>query len=257
MYRMAPFALLLPLVGCDQITNTYEGLTNPLVAQGIVLGVEAPESEQIPDLSAQGYGEGTGVTVFLADAESPDTIDQAPVEGAEVSIRPVQGSTPVPETGGGVYTLAPDPSLVYGPNQDWTIAAVVGDETGRATITLPPPPNVTVPEDHEQGAPITLDLSGQGFTAALVVVIDVQSGETTYSNQPEDIKSLYEFTRGNEEITTVEVPGTAFSGQSIYALGVAGMVHTTSEDIENMNSALSSVMGGKMRMFPVVTATMP
>jgi hypothetical protein len=88
-------------------------------------------------------------------------------------------------------------------------------------------------------------------------VIDVQSGETTYSNQPEDIKSLYEFTRGNDEITTVEVPGTAFSGQSIYALGVAGMVHTTSEDIENMNSALSSVMGGKMRMFPVVTATMP
>lgn len=255
MNRLSILALVIPLAGCEAIKDTYEGLTNPLIAEGMILGVEAPESDEI-DLESTGYSEGTGLTLFLADAESVTDIENAPVEGADVVLT---GNTTVEATeiGGGGYAVTPSEDLVYEAGETWSVKATVGREEGTAHVRLPPAPNATIAEQHTQGEPVTLNLSGQGFTGALVVVVDVQTGDVTYSTQPEGIRDFYNLTRGDDEVGDITVPGTAFPGESVYALGVTGLTHTTSEDFDGMNTALSGVLAGKMRFFPVITATLP
>lgn len=252
---LAVLALPVALTGCDQLINTYEGLTNPLVAQGLVLGIAAPDSELI-DLSQTDYGEGTAVTVFLADAESADKLEEAPVEGADVSVRGDFGDVPADETGGGAYSIVPG-ELTYADGATWTVVADVQGEVGRANVDLPPPAAFQIEQDHAKGEPIDLDFTGKGFTSALIVVMEVESGDITYSTEPKDIRDVYELTRSNEEIGVVQVPGTAFPDEKVYALGVAGMVHTQAADLEGMNTALSSVLAGKMKFYPVVTAQLP
>jgi hypothetical protein len=253
MTRHGWLAFLLPLAACESLEETYNDITASLVAEGIVLGVEAPRDDRI-DLSNTEYSEGTAITMFLADAESADALEEAPVEGAQVSVRGDQlGNVPMAEAGGGLYNILPDGTVVYVDNATWTIAATVGETQGTSAVTLPPPAALTIAEQHAQGQPIVLNFTGMGFTSVLVAVLDVQSGQTTFSNQPEDIKAVYDMTHGTTEVTQFEVPGTAFSGQSLYALGVAGMTHTDGADLDGFNSLLSAVMAGKMRIYPVST----
>lgn len=253
---LAVLALPIALTGCDTLIDTYEGLTNPLVAQGLVLGIAAPDSDQI-DLSQTAYGEGTAITVFLADAESADKLEEAPVEGADVSVRgDAFGDVAVGEAGGGTYVLEPG-QVTYADGAVWTVVVDVAGEVGRANVELPPPAAFTIPQEHTKGEPIDLDFTGKGFTAALIVVLDVESGNVTYSTEPKDIRDVYDLTRGNTELGAVQVPGTAFPEDKVYALGVAGMVHTQADDLESMNTALSSVLAGKMKFYPVITAQLP
>ena len=56
------------------------------------------------------------------------------------------------------------------------------------------------------------------------------------------------------DATTFEIPGTAFPGDSVYAVGVAGVVHTTGDQLDNMNTALSTIMTGDMKVYAVNTA---
>ena len=103
--------VLLALTGCDllasgqdqidDLQDTLDGLTNPLVVQGIVLGVAEPESSEI-DLSKTDFSKGTVVTVFTADAASVNEIENAPVTGASISIKVgQQGAVDLEEVGGG------------------------------------------------------------------------------------------------------------------------------------------------------------
>jgi hypothetical protein len=258
MHRLAliPVALMT-LIACD----AFKGATNPLVSQGLILGIEAPESDQI-DLSGTDYDEGTAASIFLADAKSVDDLDNAPIEGADVAIRGPgdMGSVEVVDAGGGLYTVLPsDGTLDYQDGADWTVVAQEDPaaDQGKANVHLPPGPNVNVTQQHDAGQPVHLDLAGQGFTAVIAVVVDVETGEVTFSNEPKDIKAIYDFTRGNDEVPSFDVPGTAFPDHKAYALGVAGMQHTQAEDLDGMNTLLTSVMAGKMRMFPVITAQAP
>lgn len=260
MNRLAPLALLLPLVGCDYIEqgkDIFEGLTNPLVVQGMILGIEPPDSEDI-DLSGSDYSEGTTALVFLADAANADELENAPVSGADVSLRGGNlGDEGLADMGAGAYALALDPGVVYADGAQWTVVVGLGSDTARAEVTLPAGANLTIDEEHTQGAPLTVNLSSGGYDSALVVVIDGQNQEVTYSNEPSGIKEIYDFTHSTETVGVVEIPGTAFPDQSVYAVGIAGMNNTTSEDLENMNTALSSVMSGKMVFSAVSTIELP
>jgi len=52
------------------IQDHVDGLLNPLMVQGMVIGVEEPESEAVRELLAfAGYESGTSASVFLADAD--------------------------------------------------------------------------------------------------------------------------------------------------------------------------------------------
>ena len=92
---------------------------------------------------------------------------------------------------------------------------------------------------------VNIDLTGQEFDSALVIVM-LADGGVTYSNQPDGIREFYDFTHGSELVTTVEIPAEAFPSNGVYAIGVAGLTHTVAEDLTEMNTALTSIMAGKM-----------
>ncbi len=260
MHRLAPLALLLPLMGCDYIDqgkDIFEGLTNPLVTQGMILGIEPPASEDV-DLSGTDYSEGTTALVFLADAANANDLENAPVSGADVSLRGGSlGDESLADLGAGAYALALDPGVVYADGAQWTVVVNLGGETARANITLPSGANASIPQEHTQGAPLSVNLSAGNYDSALVVVLDGQTQEITYSNEPSGIKEIYDFTHSTETVGVVDIPGDAFPDQSVYAVGVAGMNNTTSDDLESMNTALSSVMAGKMVFSVVSTLEIP
>jgi len=249
MHRLA-LASLVFLGGCDLINEGRDligDLTNPLVTQALVLGVAPPEQASDADLPDE-YSEGAGATVFLADAADVADLENAPISGADVSLR----GTAVSETGPGAYALQPG-ELSYEAGSTWTLTVGLGGDTATADIVLPPGADFTVPETHTANQGITVDLTGQEFDGAFVVVVD-EEGSVVYDNRPEDIRGLYDLTRG-EPATTVDVPGQAFPEPGAYLVGVAGIRTTTGRaDLEGMNTVLSTMMAGQLVFEPVVVA---
>ena len=72
--------LAFALTGCVAIQD----LTNPLAAQGVILGVELPEDPELAAIAQlTGLVDQTIATVFLADG-----IQQRPITGAQISTAP-------------------------------------------------------------------------------------------------------------------------------------------------------------------------
>lgn len=256
-----PLALLLPtltlqtLSGCaeiDAFKEAVDGLTNPLVGQGIVLGVEPPEQGSGIDLSQSDFSQGAWAELYLADAASVDDMDEAPVTGASASLSSASnGSLALAEAADGRYTTDEDGGLVYG-QEAVTLTVAIEDGSHSMMVVAPSAPEADLPTSHSANSPLTVDLSGQGFDSTLVVVFDAASFEATYSNQPEDIGALYEFSHGGNG-STVELPATAFADQTLYAVGVAGLVNAEAADLAELNTVLSGMMAGKFRFYPVST----
>ncbi|TNE87401.1 MAG: hypothetical protein EP330_18210 [Deltaproteobacteria bacterium] len=246
MTRTLPLLLLLPLGGCDLFnsgTDIVNGLLNPLVAEGMLLATVPPGSGDSAgesfSLADAGLDEGTSLTLFLADAASVTEIENAPVTDATVFIHGEEASGGE----GGLYTYAGS-GLTYEEGATWNLDVDVADTSARAALHLPQEPTFTAPTLTANTA-VTVDLTGQGFNSALVVVLEATSG-LTYSNQPTGIREFYDFTHGGDDVTTVEIPAEAFPGDGVYAIGIAGLVHTVGDDLTEMNTGLTSIMSGKM-----------
>jgi hypothetical protein len=240
---------VLPVVvvsGCDlfdQGKDVFEGLTNPLVTQGIVLDVaEAPSGV---DLSGSGFVAGTTATFFLADAADATQLAEAPVRGAQVTLSlPGVGDVVVPESAAGTHHAGPGDALVYGEGATWYLDIAVGGGTSSALIGLPPAPIFNLPAATPAGVALSIDLSGQAFDGALVLVLG--PGGVAYVSRPDGIEALYDFSRDASLIATVEVPGAAFDEAGSYVVGIAGMANTRADDFSNMNTLLSNVTAGRM-----------
>ncbi len=247
-----PIVLLpvLALAGCDLIREGQDilsGLTNPLATQALVLGVVPPDEAEGVPLPSE-FQDGVGATVFLADAGDVADLENAPIDGAQVTLE----EEPVPAQGQGTYLLEPG-TLAYAPGTTWTLQVTVNGDLAEGRIDLPPSPDVAVPQTLAPGDGLSLDLTGQDYDGALVVVVD-QNGELVYDNRPEDPSGFYELTRG-EPVTVLDVPGDTFSEPGPYLVGVAGIRTSTGRDaVDAMNTALSSLMAGQMVFEPVVVA---
>jgi hypothetical protein len=265
-HRIVIAALIpLALTGCEavkKISDSISGLLNPLVAQGMVLTVQAPDNSVL-DLSKTPYEAGTTFTLFLGDAKEADDIDNAPVSGAVVQLDN-GGTITVPEVEGGLYALTPgdgNGDLVFQEGASWTttISRTAVDDDGAeqieistGTVELADSAPVTVETTHTHGQDLVVPFP-TGFHASIIAVMDVTTGTVTFSNEPEDIKELYEFSTGDDEISEVVIPASAFpDDNTAYAVGVAPVVHTTDDDVDNMNTALSKFMSGTMTFHAVV-----
>ena len=260
--------LLANLSGCDLIAQgkekindvkeKIEGLTNPLVADGVILSFVPPESELI-DFSNTPYSAGTITTIGLADAKNAADLANAPISGAAVTVR---GNVQIDaeETSPGIYTVELGSELEYTANQTWgiDINPAEAEEIATVTLNLPAPIDLSsISEFHTANESLNIDVAGAGFNSAIVLVLDGATGNTTYSNEPKTITELYNFMTGDDELTTVEVPAEAFPNQTLYLVGVAGMVHTTEDDIVNANTALSKFMAGQMHFATTSTVEIP
>lgn len=218
-------------------------LANPLVTQSMVLGTVPPASGDI-EIPAE-YREGTTATVFLADAKEVTDLDNAPIADASVVIE----GTAVPALGDGTYILEPG-NLSYADNAEWNIVIDINGEAATGTFELPPAVPSQVPSNHQANTKLTLDFAGYGYDSVLVVVID-QNGDLVYDNRPNDIKELYEFTRGGP-IELFDIEAEAFPAGGAYLVGIAGMTRSGGKEaLEDMNTALSSLLAGKMTFSPI------
>jgi hypothetical protein len=240
----------MPLIlgGCDAINegrDLLEGLTNPLVSVALVLGVEPPEGAQDIDLPAEFAG--AGATVFLADAADVADLENAPVQGANVRL---QAAT-LQESAPGTYLMNPG-AETYQDGATWTLGVSVGSgASASADIELPPPAEFALPDSLAVNAGTSVDLTGQDFDGALVVVLD-QNGSITFDNRPSDVRAVYELARG-EPAGQIDIPGTAFPQAGAYLIGVAGLRGTSGADtVEKMNSVLTTRTAGKLRFEPVL-----
>jgi hypothetical protein len=241
---------LLLLGACDlgALKDKVEGLTNPLVTEGLVLGIEPPDADI--DISASGYEPGVQMTAFLADAASVTEIQNAPVDGAHVEGGPSGDAVVFEGQGEGSYTGRT--SSAYTAGATYTIAAQVDGDTSTADIVAPPGPDLDTPDFQGAGQPMTVMLAGKGYTGALVIVLDPATQAITYSNRPASIKDVYDLGHSDTEIESVTIPAAGFPASGPYVLGVAGLVHTNADDIDGMNTALSSVLCGEMQFNGII-----
>jgi len=258
---------ILWLAGCfgdtiDQFNEAkekIEGLTDPVVLQGFVLGVKEPTDPTIQELiEGSDFAPGVGAQIFLADATNADELDNA-VSSALVQI---QGSIDIilpeePEVAG-MYQVYPDEGLQYETGARWKVLAEVDPDEALsvARFTLPESAaGIDVPARHDPLTDLVLDFSTlpTEYDGSLVVVVN-EVGEVTYTNEPEDIEDVYSQYLNDEPVTTVTIPGDAFPEQAIYAIGIAGMQKTDADnDLDEVNTALSAVVAGEIVFKPVTT----
>ncbi len=255
--RMSLMTWSYLLIGCDivdqvkDVADAVNGLTNPLVAQGIVLSVQDPGDPTVQTaLSAAGTEIGTSATIFLADAASAADLANAPVLGATV----VLDGTSAIDNGDGSYLIAPSVGLTYAVGESWTTTIIPTPDAGEslATVTLPEAAVIEWPETIVTGEAWSFSLEDQGFDGVVLVVLDID-GAPTYSNEPKSVGDLYNATASGEPLTVVEIPASAFPADGVYIIGVAGLVGTTAADLFEVNTALSNVSAGQM-LFRAVTA---
>ena len=238
MKRLALLAVLM-LPGCELLEggiDLFEGLTNPLVSQGLVLGTEAP-----PEAAEFGIDEGTVVSVFLADAADVADLENAPVAGADVDFAGIAAG----ELEAGLYTIEPG-AVSYGGTAN--LRVVVGQGVATASVVMPGPASPSVPETHS-GGELTVAL-GRPYDTVLVVVV-ADDGSITYDNRPDGPRELYDLTGANA-VERVTIPGSAFPGSGAYLVGVAGMENTEANQLDGMNTVLSNVMAGKLVFSPTL-----
>jgi hypothetical protein len=261
MRRAAPLLLLLALPGCaffSKAKNTFEGLTNPLVGLGFVVSIQPADSSGNMDLSNTQMQDGTVFTGMLADAAKVTDLNNLPVTGADVTC---DGATAT-DLGEGLYGIEPG-TLAYQAGATWDVEVRIGNGTAAASLLLPQPSSWTPACGAGSsgslctwttGADMTVDLTGEAYDSVLVMVMDVNSGDVTWSNEPTDARGVYDFTHRSDASLVVTIPGAdAFPADSVYAVGVAGMIHTGASDLVEMNTALSTWMAGKMLVYPVST----
>lgn len=250
--RRLILAVLPLLAACDKLNEKLSDYTNPTVVEGLMLGVAEPDFDF--DLSGTGFDKSSSGVVFLADAASIDEIEEAPISGAAVSmLSDTNGKVAMSDKGDGSYLITSADGFDYAVGEALGLSATVGDAPTTATVNMPAAADASIESTHAQGADLNIDLSAQSFDSVLIAVFDVTSGDLTFSNQPEGIKEIYEFTHGGTEGLVVDIPGTAFPSQSVYAVGIAGLKNAGEDDYEEANTLLSSFMAGKMKFYPVST----
>lgn len=257
--RSSLLLALAPLAACNlqELADDVKGVTNPLIAEGIMLGVAPPESEDI-DLSGTEFAQNAAAGVMLADAKGVDDMADAPVSGAEVAVlSDVLGRVDFGEDSAGAYSADSGDGLDYVEGDQVVLSMTIEGEASKITSRLPPAPNTAgLPDGGQQGVGFTVDLSAQDFENVLVIVIDGQSGEVTFDNRPADIKAVYELTHGEGD-KVIEVPGSAVPGESVYLLGVAGLKNADADDMDNVNTALSAFLTGRMAFTAYNTLPVP
>ena len=71
-------------------------------------------------------------------------------------------------------------------------------------------------------------------------------GLPTWGNYPTTITDLYNRSLATEPLEVLTIPAEAFPKPGLYALGIAGVVHNTDDQLDGVNKILSRGMSGDM-----------
>ena len=271
--------LLLPLLLCG--CNTFDFLS-PRAIEGVFVGVEVSSGETTlgdgPVLGAAYLANATSIRDFSANlVTNPDSIvlrtqgEQSPLEAADDGLF-ITGEQALTE-------------LVWTSGERIEVEMVLEGESNTGSIQIPAGPAITgVPEAihlddlptdwegmtkqeiaqliqeqadaaefHPVGRSLTVDLSAEDYEYWVVVVSDVE-GNITFNNLPQDAAGLVDWVLEAEPIDSFDIPGSAFPNpNTIYAVGVAGVVFADTKDYAGFNWLISNIGAGTLTVTALVT----
>ncbi len=250
--------IALWLLGCEAIDNAkdaVDGATETTVIQASILSVQEPQDENLQALiQATAFSPGTTAAAFVADASSPTEMENSPVTGAAVDVEGVA----LDEKEDGAYAFTPDRGPRYAAGSSWVLTVDRGDDEGERTavVALPAPAadalnatGIGGSVEHTANTALMVDLTGRGYASSIIAVIG-PDGDLAYSNNPESLADLYDAMQ-SDEAGVFEIPASAFAETGLYAVGIAGLQHTTAEDLDGFNTVISKVRAGEMVFWPV------
>ena len=250
--RRAPIILCLPLltVGCklfEDLKDAVDELTQPILMQAVFIGLEEPDAGAGFDLTDTELGNGSTVNAYVYDVNL--STGSSPATGAAVSlVSESLGSVGLAEGGGGAYSADGGDGLDYRAGDQVEIVADYGGARHRIAMRTPDPASLTIPEDHSAGMGINIDLRGQGFVNAVVMVLDLSSGgEVVWESEvdptsPKDSNNL-----------TQSIPGSVFTDGGLYLVGVVGLESADEADFHEVQALGSGMLSGTMVLHPVST----
>ncbi len=258
--------ILLTVLGCSTVEElqeaivNLEGATESTIVEGLYLGVAELDFDGLA-LEDIGWETDAQATIFLAKTIDLDQVEENLVSGAAVSLRSgTNGDLTMRDEDSGKYLLTSEDGLVYDA-EEVSVAASAYGEQHRIGVQAPVAPDLDPVIYHSVGEELDIDLSGQGYALALAVVIHTESGEVTYSNEPQTIEEFYELGHPDGQLiegaeqSTIKLPSRAFRREGLYGVGIAGLQVSGVEDFENINTALSTLMAGEFRFVALCTAS--
>lgn len=239
----------------EDAQDELEGLTNPLVTQALLLDFTPPDFEGIDPSTIDGFDIAPFATVILADATEVADLENAPIMGAEPKIKtPGQDQVLMDDQEDGTYYADGSYGLVYKPGEEAKLTIRMDGIAHTAVVQMPrQPDDLDVPLLHTANDNMVVDFADYSFHQILVVVVDAETQEITYSNEPETAQELYDFSQDRDVKARFDIPSRAFNRETYYAVGIAGVLLSSDDDLVEMNTALSAFMAGKFYFYPVST----
>jgi hypothetical protein len=233
--------LLMILIGCDEIDMLFAGLTDKDIAEGVVLGVEADPGI---DLTGSAYEVGAHGAAYLSDMTG------GPAIGALSLVTPGGGTATLAEAEQGVWATQSNTAFVYQPGEVYAIHRD-GSEILRATAAAAA--DLEIPTTHAMATTMAVDASDQDFDALMGVVLNLTSGEMTWSKAPDSAGAAYELLIADPSLA-YDIPAEAFPTPGNYAIGLAGLQTNKPDEVTDVNS-LASLMGTGVLHFHKVVVT--
>jgi hypothetical protein len=245
--------VLLPALstGCQlfqDLKDVVDDLTQPVLMQVIYVGLEEPDPMDGIDLAGTKLSVGSTINAYIYDANL--TTGALPATGAAVTLLSESlRSVGLAEDGKGAYSADGGDGLDYRALDDVEVVADYGGVRRRVGMRTPNPAIVSIPEAHSAGVAISIDLRGQDFDNAVVLVLDLSSeaGGTAWESEidpttPKDANNL-----------TQTIPGSVFEDDHLYVVGVVGLKAADDADFEDVQVLGSGMMAGTMVLHPVST----
>lgn len=251
-------SILLLSAGCNRL-DAVSNLADPVVAQGLFLGLDIPAA-YVDDLaSSEEFKYAALCNVFLAYVADPSELADAPVGGAVLTFRsPANGALTfreaLDEEGNttGKYELDSSDGLVYEVGDTPTISFTIDGADARLEVLAPEAPEVDLPGSFERENALEVDLSDYAYQNAVAAAYDIDRSIMTWDNLPTAVDEVYAFTHTEEPIEILEIPAEAFRRKSTYVVGVAGMEVADPLSFEGVNTSVSAFLAGRLAVGLVV-----
>lgn len=254
--------MILHLLACElfgietlDLQDEVDDYTEPYVVQSWLVGV-APLDVGLELPPESNWSSGAVALAFIGNASEVGDLEKFPVKGASVDVRYASGARAgLPEVDAGTYSgNGFDQALTYDPAQEVELVVYDGGVAHAVAMSTVRAPDLDIPQELPRGEPFVIDISGLGYEGLLAVVIDLQTQTVLYDNTPTSAIEILDFLNGDRPLR-VEVPGEVFDRDSVFAIGVAGLVSVEDDAYTEFNTELSRVMAGQVRF--TGTSTIP
>lgn len=255
---LALLAASAPMTGCQalfSLRDVVAGVVEPFAVQSTHVGVVPPEDPRLIDaIAGTEYESGVLTRFWPYDAklggepEGLQPLFTGNASGGRIVMQPD------PEGAG--YRLSGDDGVRYTVDDEVEVEVSYGGVARWLAVSAPEAPLVAISEYHGLGEPIALSLAGQDYARALVMVLDVETSETVWSNLPSSAEDAGPGSRGPEALE-VEIPGDTFAAEGVFAVGVAGAREAGADDYAELNTAVSGFTAARFVFSTVCTFADP